>query len=331
MDNTHFHALISSLLPKPPAAIAVAVSGGVDSMGLALLLADWCKKQKVKLVALTVDHGLRPEAKKEAATVHKVLSQRGIEHHILTHKGKKPAAGLMEHARELRYKLLAGWCKENNIKHLAVAHHRDDQAETFLMRLARGSGVDGLGCMAPVSEQHGLILLRPLLDTPKEELVTYLKKKKVAWIEDPTNRNTDHTRNRLRQAVESCFAPDEKILLEQRLAATATTMRRVQAALDDYTAIALAECVEYQADGSALFDREAWRDYPPEIRLRVLAEVLKTIGQATKPLRFEKLERLHQALLSDARIATTLAACKLEQKAGKFRIMQEAARVRSLP
>src|SRR5690606_16901854 len=96
---------------------------------------------------------------------------------------------VMEYARELRYQLLTQFCQQHNIHHLAVAHHLDDQAETFLLRLARGSGVDGLAAMSPISSLHGLTLLRPLLNTPKADLVSYLQARNIPWVEDPTNRN----------------------------------------------------------------------------------------------------------------------------------------------
>jgi tRNA(Ile)-lysidine synthase len=322
MDSQRFSALITPLLPGTlPARLAVAVSGGADSMALTLLLAEWCKERHIELVALTVNHNLRPEAEAEARQVHTWLEARGIEHHILTHTGEKPASNLMERARELRYALLAEWCAGHGVQHLCVAHHRDDQAETFLMRLMRGSGVDGLAAMAPRSEMHGLHLLRPLLEVPKAELLTYLETQDQRWVEDPTNRNMDYTRNRLRHALREAMGEDAP-LLDQRLAATATTLRRVKDALEDYTAQAIKGCVEYNNDGSAALALEPWRSYPEEIRLRVLAEVLQAIGRAEKPLRFEKLERLHHALL-EGEEAATLAGCRITTRNGFTRITPE--------
>ncbi len=323
MDNIRFTSLLSPLLsPGEPPVIAVAVSGGADSLALAYLLYEWSKKQGAKIVALTVNHNFRPEAEEEAATVHEWLAAEGIEHHILTHQGKKPDANLMEAARELRYHLLISWCNRHDIRHLAVAHHLDDQAETFLLRLERGSGVDGLAAMSPVSARDGIKILRPLLSVPRREIEDYLQERGKIWISDPTNADTKYKRNRLRKMLEE-LPGKKKETLTKRLSDTARTMRRAREALEDYTAQAMAECVEFYPDDHASLDKESWRFYPEEIRLRVLASLLRSIGGAEKPIRFEKLERLHDALLSNDIMAVTLAGCKVEGKGVSASIRRE--------
>ena len=158
--------------------VAVGVSGGADSFALALMLKDAGKK----VVALTVDHCLREESGIEAEYVAKVMKKHQIEHHILQWKeGKNIKKNIEEKARTARYNLMTDFCKKNNIKLLAVAHHMRDQAETFLLRLQRGSGLFGLSSMMPVSKRDDIVLIRPLLDFMPENLKKYCNKKNVDW------------------------------------------------------------------------------------------------------------------------------------------------------
>src|SRR5262245_21437394 len=166
LTEAEFAALMRPLGPfEAQPRLAVAVSGGSDSLALTLLLHDWARRQRGVLTALTVDHGLRPEAAAEARQVARWLRARGIRHRVLTWRpaGEARRGGLQAAARAARYRLLGAWCRANGVLHLALAHHREDQAETLLLRLARGSGLDGLAAMAAVSEREGVRLIRPLL------------------------------------------------------------------------------------------------------------------------------------------------------------------------
>lgn len=174
--------------------IAAGVSGGADSLALVLRLKEWGDANGKKIVALTVDHGLRSEAAAEAAYVAEVMQRFGIEHHILRWEGEKPVHGIEEAAREARYALIAAWCREAGVRVLATGHHRRDQAETFLLRLIRGSGVSGLSGILPVSERLGLMIIRPQLFDAPDDLKAYLEQCGVAWVEDPSNRNEDFLR-----------------------------------------------------------------------------------------------------------------------------------------
>ena len=145
----HFNELMTACLPDGAGGdVAVAVSGGADSMALCLLAQGWAKAQGVRLFALTVDHGLRADAAAEARQVGQWLSGHDIEHHVLGHEDPPPRANIQAWARELRYRLMEDWCAQHGVPLLLVAHHLEDQAETLLLRLARGSGVDGLAAMA---------------------------------------------------------------------------------------------------------------------------------------------------------------------------------------
>ncbi len=198
-----FAALMARFAPfEPRPHLAVAVSGGSDSMALTLLAHDWARARGGAISALTVDHGLRPEAAAEAAQVGAWCAAHGIDHVILTRGGPAPTHGIQAFARAARYRLLADWCRAHFVLHLLLAHQREDQAETLVMREASGSGADGRAGMAAIVEHGALRLLRPLLGTPRAQLRGYLAARGQEWIEDPSNRNPAFTRVRIRDALE---------------------------------------------------------------------------------------------------------------------------------
>ncbi len=194
-----FAPLLAALGPSGP--LAVAVSGGADSMALTLLAAEWAKREGRPFAAVSIDHGLRAESAAEAQQVGGWLAAAGIAHTILRWEGEKPASGIHAAARTARYRLIAAWCRARGIGDVLVAHHRDDQSETMLLRLARGSGATGLAAMAAVSERDGVRLLRPLLGVAKARLIATLAARGQAWIEDPSNANPRYGRTRMRSAL----------------------------------------------------------------------------------------------------------------------------------
>lgn len=179
--------------------VAVGVSGGADSLALVLQAAEELAVFGRKVVALTVDHGLRPTSRLEAEYVAGLMQKYGIEHHILIWTGKKPTTGIEEAARQARYALIAEWCSQNNVHVLLTAHHAKDQAETFLMRLQRGSGLEGLCGIREYSVRDGLVILRPLLAVNPENLRDYLRQRAIVWVEDESNRDTTFLRGKIRQ------------------------------------------------------------------------------------------------------------------------------------
>src|SRR6476660_7193334 len=184
-------------------AIVLAVSGGPDSMALMWLAARWRRAwaRGPRLIAVTVDHGLRPEAKREAREVKRLAHSLDLSHQTLRWSGAKPRTGLPAAAREARYRLLAQVARKSGASHILTAHTRDDQAETLLMRLLRGSGIAGLAAMARESERDGVILARPFLNVSKAQLVATLNRAKVGFADDPTNRDLTFTRPRLRSLM----------------------------------------------------------------------------------------------------------------------------------
>ncbi len=224
-------SLFNDLADSP--ALVLAVSGGPDSTALMVLAARWAKARNKgpKLIAVTVDHGLRPEAAREAAAVKRLARQLGIEHRTLRWTGKKPKTGLQEAAREARYRLLSGAARKAGAPAILTAHTLDDQAETVLIRLTRGSGLTGLAAMQRVTPLRDgtLQLVRPLLDIPKARLLATLKAAKIPFAEDPSNADPRFTRVRLRGLLPALAGEG---LDARRLALLSRRLKRADAALE---------------------------------------------------------------------------------------------------
>lgn len=312
---------IECISPPPEGLWVVACSGGADSMALALLLAEYVDKTGAKLLAVTVDHGLREDSAPEAAQVGKWLAKRGIAHEVLTWKGRKPRSNLQEAARKARYRLLTEYCQRLGASHLFVAHTQEDQAETFLLRLARGSGVDGLACMLPVSTMHGIALVRPLLNVSKADLLTYLRHKKQKFICDPSNENARFDRVKFRKALPMLAGLG---LTVSRLASTAASMQRVRECLEAETGRVISGHVTWFPEGYALVK---WFDVPDEIALRIWATLIMRIGgHAVKP-RLEETSQLYHALQRPYFKGATLGGCQFIPHKGKIIACRELGAV----
>ena len=224
-------SLFSGLSNAP--ALILAVSGGPDSTALMWLAARWRDRLKrgPQLIAVTVDHGLRPESKKEAKAVAALARTLGVEHRTLRWTGAKAATGLQQAARLARYRLLAKAARAAGAIHVLTAHTLDDQAETILFRLTRGSGLTGLAAMgriAPVPGETGVTLVRLLLHIPKSRLVATLRAAGIAFADDPSNRDPRFTRARLRGLMPALAAEG---LDAARLMQLARRLRRADAAI----------------------------------------------------------------------------------------------------
>ncbi len=309
LTAAEFGRLLDRLIVLPAGArLAVAVSGGADSLALCLVAADWARAAGHTLTALTVDHGLRPESGDEAAQVGRWLGARGIPHEILAWTGPKPAADRQAAARRARYRLLLAWCEAHDAAALLTAHHREDQAETLLLRLARGSGVDGLAAMAPRLDVGRVALLRPLLDLPRARLRATLAARGQPWVEDPSNRDDHYARTRMRAAAASLEAAG---LGADRLAATAARLARARAALDDATDRLLAAASFCHPAGHAVIATAPVRAAPAEIGLRALRDVLRWVGGDPYPPRLARLEAAFAAWMAGEAVDRTLAGCRL--------------------
>ncbi len=299
-----FDEKLRDLFPEVPEKMAVAVSGGADSLCLTLLLKNWADKNGVKLFAFTVDHGLRPESKKEAQNVHDQLKKMGITHQTLLWQGKKPKTHIEESARLARYDLLQKACQKHKIQYLFLAHHMEDQAETFWARLAHKSGLDGLCGMGEKSQRKNLILVRPLLDISKKEIVDYLKKNKLSWVEDPMNYNPVYERVLWRNRQEILSKMD---LTPNAINTLSKRLTRVKNTIDFYTESFIKNSVLLSPVGYAFISKMAWEMAPKEIRLRTLLHLLPLISGQDKIISLESVEKL----LETPHRSATLSGCQI--------------------
>lgn len=259
-------------------ALAVAVSGGRDSLALALLAHDWSRERQGKVVALIVDHGLRAESAAETATTLGVLAGHGIEGVRLAWSGGKPRTGLQEAAREARYGLLRKECWRRGILHLLLAHHADDQAETVAMRAVRGSGRDGLAGMAALVEQPEVRLLRPLLSVRRANLTATLVARGVQWLDDPSNTDPRFERARLRLAGQ-----ETPVILPGAAPE--------RAAREGGLARAAVDVLEFDQHGHAAIDRSRFGHLSHTLKAGLLSRVIQAAGGRDHPPRRDRLER----------------------------------------
>ena len=292
--------LFSGLVSAP--AVVLAVSGGPDSTALLFLAARWRKARKrgPKLLAITVDHGLRKEAVAEARQVARLARKLGVPHRILRWSGVKPKSGLQEKARMMRYRLLAEAAAKAGASHILTAHTLDDQAETVLMRLLRGSGPAGLAGMARETGLGDLVLTRPFLDIAKARLVATLRKAKIAFADDPSNRDPRFTRVRMRGLLPALA---QEGLDAKRLAVLARRLRRAEAALEA-TVDRAAERAQgdWSAGGRIEMHARDFAALPVEVALRLLGRAV-TIAGNEGPVELAKLEALQAAMMAKKPIA----------------------------
>jgi tRNA(Ile)-lysidine synthase len=314
---------------KTAPAIVLAVSGGPDSIAMMWLAARWRRAmaQGPNLLAVTIDHGLRPEAAREARNVKHLAKSLELPHRTLRWSGAKPKTGLPAAARDARYRLLAKAARAAGATHVLTAHTRDDQAETLLMRMGRGSGIAGLGAMARVSQREGVGLARPLLQVPKARLLATLQRAGVSFADDPTNRDTGFTRPRLRALMPALA---EEGFDARNLARLAFRLARANAALEILADGAERYLKLREGDRAhAGFDAHAFAGLAEEIRLRLLLRRIDRVGHEG-PAELGKVEALLAALdravaaASPAnrriRLKQTLAGALVSLVEGRIRI-----------
>lgn len=278
--------------------LAVAVSGGPDSMALARLLCDWSAKiDGPDIHIITVDHGLRAEAAQEAENVARITKDWPKARHVtLVWEGQKPQARIQEEARKARYSLIEQYCSYHSIQHLFLAHHGDDQVETFLFRLSKGSGLDGLCGMKPVQERGSLLLCRPLLNEHKDDLISFCEDKKIEFMDDPSNDKDEFSRVRLRKMI---AALEEEGLSIKRISKTAERLERARQSLAHQAVEISAKTNTIKETNRIVFNFIMLKMQGVEIVLRVIKMAIDDLieNDGYGP-RTEKLEDLVEDLLS---------------------------------
>lgn len=309
---------------------ALAVSGGPDSLALMHLVRRWItlmRREAASITVLTVDHRLRPESGSEAEFVAQSAIDAGFTHTVLPWTGPKPHTGIQAAARKERYRLLTSHCKLKGIACLVTAHTEDDQAETLLMRLRRGSGLDGFAAMAQVSDRDGLPLVRPLLGLSKRRLVTYLRASGLPVLNDPSNENSAFERVRLRHAMKALAGAG---ISSQALAVSARRLGRSREALSKTTEDFLLRHFRVTSLGRGEMRYDLLSATPDDLRIRALSRVLTLIGGTNDPPRLAKLERLvHELGCGPAN--ATLGRCLISVSAGTLYFYREPGRSKPAP
>ncbi|NRA74193.1 MAG: tRNA lysidine(34) synthetase TilS [Rickettsiales bacterium] len=326
---TRFSEYINSFHIKNVRKIAIAVSGGADSLALTFLTAEWLKKFKGSkiIVALTVNHNLRKESASEAQKVHKLLSEHKIEHHILNWQHKERISSNIQHkARVARRELLTKWCVDNEIEHLLMAHTKNDLVETFFMNIFRGSGIYGLSSIPEKITVNNIEIIRPVLNFTKNELKNYLRTKNVVWIEDPSNKNEYFLRTKIRKLFSSSemktiFA-DEDLFLK-RITTNIKNISRARGCIESIINEKEVELVEYYSDYLTI-NRFKFCKLHPEIAMNILSNCLIKISKEHiyKP-RLNSLEKLYNFICSDSNSTKTLWKCKIKISKDIIYIQQE--------
>jgi len=366
ISDSEAAALFADLSDLP--TLILAVSGGPDSTALLWLVARWrdALMHPPKLIAVTIDHGLRKESAREALAVKKLARKLGVAHRTLRWTGKKPRTGIQEAARHARYRLLADAARKAGARHILTAHTLDDQAETVLFRLARGSGIAGLRGMGrdtqlsfrgaaqrrarnPYSRagvmdsgltpsacpgMTNLLLIRPFLGVSKSRLIATLAAARIPFADDPSNRDPRFTRPRLRELMSGLAAEG---LDARRLAAFARRMARADQAIEravDEAAARLSRKTSPTA-GPIVFS-SGFADLPAELALRLLGRAIAACGHEG-PVELGKLEALHADLAAamakkgaPVRFRRTLAGA-LMTFAGEITVERAPARRSGLP
>ncbi|RRH75471.1 tRNA lysidine(34) synthetase TilS [Falsigemmobacter faecalis] len=303
-------------------ALGAAVSGGGDSLALLDLAIPLARGCGLRLEAATVDHGLRPEAAAEARMVAGFCAARGLQHETLLWRRGEPAGNLSAEARAGRYAALASWGKRRGLAAILVAHNREDVAETFLIRLGRAAGLDGLAAMAPGFHREGMRFLRPLLDTPREVLRAHLRGQGIAWAEDPSNADTAYTRVKMRRLLEDLAAAG---ITPAAIAQSARALADTRAWAERQLSAEWQTRVQVQA-GDLLIQGLPEDD---EAARRLLVAAIRIVGASPFPPRREALARLRQGLEAGV-VRQTLAGCLVTRKKGVLRIARELQAVRPL-
>ncbi|MBS0253511.1 MAG: tRNA lysidine(34) synthetase TilS, partial [Proteobacteria bacterium] len=313
--------------------VVLAVSGGPDSMALMALAAEWrmrVEEPNPKVSVATVDHGLRAESRREAEMVGVEARRLGLPHVILSWDGEKPSSGLSAAAREARYRLLEAHAKTVFTGNVAIvtAHHRDDQAETFAMRLARGAGLDGLASMRserPLREGASIMLTRPLLAFPKARLLATLAQRGIGYADDPTNCDQRYERTRVRSALEQM---DEAGLSSEAIATSARRLGEAREALAYAEAQFVAALdLSYGNDVFAKFDRRAFEAGPAFLRQKVLAKLIARYGGASPSPQLFEVEDMVARMQRDTASAATLGGAMVSSGARFVRVWREVGRL----
>ena len=295
--------------------MAVAVSGGVDSIALL----HWLVEIGADVVCLHVNHGLRAVAETEAKYVSDLCKKLNVPCHVFHWTGEKPETGVEAAARAARYKMMTDFCRENGIEYLLTAHQADDQIETFLMNLARGSGVFGLAAMQMVSERDCIKIVRPLLNVSRAELARYCDSRGIKYFVDEMNNDARYTRVRIRQNRH--LLHDKLGISDERILLAIENLNRARDAIETDVEKLVADVM---GNGFAMFRDSFLFDLSPDIRLKFIGTLVQRIGGDDYQPRLNSLQRALDKLHGDCKF--TLGHCTLRRLGSRILIVPEGAK-----
>ena len=297
------------------AKMAVGVSGGIDSM----CLLYWLHEIGADVVCLHVNHQLRPEADTETEYVQNVCEKLNIPCKIFYWNEEKPENGLEAAAREARYKMMTDFCHENKIEYLLTAHQSDDQIETFLMNLSRGSGLYGLSAMLPETERDGIKILRPLLEVSRAELKKYCDDNDIKYFIDSMNSDEHYTRVKMRKNRH--LLNDKLDISDARILLAIQNLARTREWMDKYISNRIEMVMR---SWGALFSISFLFDEAEEIRLKFLGSLIQRIGGDNYPVRLNSLQKALCNLQNDCKF--TLGHCTIRRLNNRILIVPEGKR-----
>jgi tRNA(Ile)-lysidine synthase len=289
LDTNFFSQNLATLISCDSTQIAIAVSGGADSMCLALIM----KNLKRPVVCIIIDHGLRIESAAEALKTANFLTDKGLKTEIITWQKYRPEnkkiSNLHQKARDIRYELLLNYCKNNDIAYLMTGHHKNDQAETVLLRIARGTGIDGITAIKAKSLRQGINIIRPLLPFTRSSIEKYLEQYNWQWINDPSNDNTDYARSRIRNMLKN--ASDHGLTID-RIDLLRKNAARASDYLKQQTILHYKEICNRDEFGTILLNIRDFLALHEEMKLRILSKILCVVTGAIHSPRLNALMKL---------------------------------------
>jgi len=305
-----YNEFSSSLIVKEN--LAVGVSGGPDSLALAFLTKCYSLQNKIKVKYYIVNHKLRKESSIEAETVKKVLKKIDVECKILNWNGKKPSKNIQAASRDKRYSLLANECKKNNIKHLLLGHHVNDLFENFLIRIVRGSGLNGLISFSKNTKyrDQNLNIIRPLLDLEKNDLIHISKEVFNFFVKDPSNINKDYKRTRIRNLLHTL---EKEGLDTKKLKLTINNLKDSDKSIKFYVERNLKKNSVFLEKENIYILSYSFFDQAHEIIFRSLAMIIQKLGKKHYPVRGKSLKELIKAVKTKKISKVTLGGCFIEK------------------
>lgn len=298
--------------------IAIAVSGGSDSVTLLYLVDIWARKNKIELFVISVDHNLRKESKQEIEYIRNISANLGVKHYSLSFDHQSNFSNLQERAREGRYDLMTNLCKKLDILVLITAHHEDDYVENFCLRLERSSRIFGLSS-SNINWYNNTQIIRPLFNIPKSELVNYLITHNIKWFEDQSNLSPKYRRNVIRQKL----IKQENYIKEDIIAEQIQTNKLLENKFKPELISAIAESVKIFKYGFAFLDLIKFSRFSQEVKVQLINFLLIIISGRYRPPRFYSVEPILKLITQDMNFKNTLHGCVIKRMQNKLLIYRE--------